>query len=695
MLKRNSALLLWLVIGVGGAVATAEPNGVFVGLCRPSELDITALPPSISSPHPLGHMLVIEVQNIGSTKCTLDYPVIELLPLSDQSASNMGFTILATSNAEEPLEALGTKPLAPGEWAHFIVVWVDRTASEMPCEEYSALRLNFYATHGFPTPDDEAGEVRNLWMHSCPPAFVSPYRVGHFHGDLNLSERWKEMRAPAEKGISFPQQILSSEIVQSSPLFQVHAHAARTMLGDHIQLRINFSRNLENGCAYRMLRRRESNGATLIQMQNCSQASAWASHSVHGQTDSRVTRLELGFRNLLPEHPGSVEYDLLGQIGQAKTPVLARASASFAVRDPTRPSEATLMTDLATCTASQLQFTALPLKVPKRLINVRAYLARNISAKTCSVAGVPDLQFTFDGMNAATYQKSCPNCVNDGFLPRPNGRIDLQPGGEAHFLITGTEFDTAEDPWMHCPVQFPTINVTLTPGDTPVSLPFATKVCAAVDISAWREGAYDSDPMNSRWSITHHPDIGPPAKPIPPDCNKPELLKFGQPHMTDSKGQLAYGLSLASSEFTMPDAVPLHVWVDNAGDTPSSVMTCEDLDAFKGWGFELYDAYGHRVLRKREVKLKEECGTRVHGNFALGLMSCTRNFPIAVPAHTCITGNGYDFSVILNGEYDLPPGEYTVHALDHPQHLDDLCDQKETPFHATPGVDLTFDVVQQ
>lgn len=687
MLRRNSALLLWLLIGIGGAVAMAEPNGVYLGLCLPSELDVTALPPSILLSHPLGHLLVLELQNIGSTECTLDYPVIELLPFSDDSVSNRGFTILATSNAEEPLEALGTKPLAPGEWAHFVVVWVDRTFSQMPCEEYSTLRLNFYAAHGFPTPDDEAVEVRNLWIHSCPPAFVSPYRVGHFHGDINLSKRWKKMREPTEIDLSFPQQILSSEIVQSSPLFRVHTQAARTMMGDNIQLRINFSRHLDNGCAYRMLRRRESNGATLIQMQNCPQDDAWTPQPVSGPEDSRITRLELRFRNLLPDHLGNVEYDFLGQIGQAKTPVLARASASFSVRDPTNPSEATLMTDLASCTASQLQFTALPLSVPKRLINVRAYEARNVSAKACSVAGVPNLRFMDNRMNAALYQKSCPNCINDGFLPRPNGRIDLQPGGEAHFLVTGTKIDTEEDPWMHCLVQFPTIEVTPAPGDTPVSLPFEAKVCAAVDISAWREGGYDSDPMNSKWSIAHHPDIGPPTKPIPPDCNKPELRAFGQPHMIDSKGQLAFGLSLPSSEFTTPHIVPLHVWVDNAGDTPSTLVTCGGLDAFKMWGYELYDAYGHRVLRKREVKLKEECGTKDHGNPELDLNVCSL---ITVPAHTCTS----EFSYNLNAEYDLPQGEYTVHALDHPQHVDDLCNQKETPFHATPGVDLTFEVLQ-
>jgi hypothetical protein len=692
MLGRSSLFLIWLFMCVGGNVALAESPGIYVSPCLPSALDFTALPPSTtSSPHPDGHLLVLEVQNVSAIACVLQGPSIELLPRSDD-----GPNILGTSYADEPGDALGTKPLAPGEWAHLLVVWVDRIAPEIPCEEYSTLRLNFFSVPQKQTPDDEAIEVRNLWMHSCSPAFVSPYRVGRFHGDFNLSQKWKQYWEPTKiEGFSFPGQILSSGIVEGSPLFRVHTPVARTMIGDNIQLRLNFSRNSDNGCAFRMLRRRESNGATLILLQNCPQSEAWSEQPVGGSREPGITRLELRNRNLIPDHLGRVEYDILGELSQAKTPVFARASASFLVRDPTNPAEASLTTELAACTATQLQFTALPLMQPKSLINVRAYQARNVSTKTCSVAGIPKLRFMDGKIDDVFYlPKACPNCINDGFAPRPNGRIDLQPGDEAHFLVTGTEIDTKEDPWMHCFQPFPTIEVTPVAGDPPVSLPFAAEACAAVDISAWRQGAFDHDPFNAKWSRTHHSDIGPPARPIPSECNKPELLPFGPPHMISSKQQLAFGLSLASSEFTQPDAIPLHVWVNNSGKTPSSVMTCQDLDAFKGWGFDLYDAYGHRVLRKRELKLKEQCGTKAQANFELGLQACTRNFPIDVPAHTCITGDGYDFSTDLSRQYDLPPGEYTVHVLDHPQHLEDLCSPAQTPFHATPGVDLTFDVLQ-
>jgi hypothetical protein len=317
----------------------------------------------------------------------LGYPAIGLLPRSDE-----GNNILFTSNADEPLMALGTKPLARGEWAHFIVVWVDRIAPETPCEQYSTLKLNLDFNNAGAIPDGPALEVRNLWMHSCSPVFVSPYRVGHFHGDLDLSQKWKHYWEPTKMpDLSFPGQILSSEIVRDSPQFRIHTQAARTMIGDNIQLRLNFSRESDNGCAYRMLRRRESNGATLILLQNCPQDDVWDEQPVGGFVEPGITRLELRNRNLIPEHPGTVEYDFLGQIRQANTPVLARTGTRFSVRDPTNPPEAALVTDLAACTASQLQFTPQPLTKPKHLINVRAYQARNIFAKACSVNGVPNV----------------------------------------------------------------------------------------------------------------------------------------------------------------------------------------------------------------------------------------------------------------------------------------------------------------
>ncbi len=125
-------------------------------------------------------------------------------------------------------------------------------------------------------------------------------------------------------------------------------------------------------------------------------------------------------------------------------------------------------------------------------------------------------------------------------------------------------------------------------------------------------------------------------------------------------------------------------------------MTCEDLDFFKTREFDLFDAYGHLVMRKWEAKMRERCSTDPTA-VALGTVwSCTRNFPITIPAKTCVNGDGYDFTIQLAQVYELTPGEYTVHAREgHDDVTKDICNQhQEKPFIKTPGVDLTFEVVQ-
>src|ERR1035438_599010 len=77
-----------------------------------------------------------------------------------------------------------------------------------------------------------------------------------------------------------------------------------------------------------------------------------------------------------------------------------------------------------------------------------------LSTRPCSVAGVPDLQFLDDNQNDLfpIARRRCPNCVNGLYAPRPNGRIDLQPGEAAHFLVGSTAPDYEADPLAVCNV---------------------------------------------------------------------------------------------------------------------------------------------------------------------------------------------------------------------------------------------------
>jgi hypothetical protein len=90
------------------------------------------------------------------------------------------------------------------------------------------------------------------------------------------------------------------------------------------------------------------------------------------------------------------------------------------------------------------------------------------------------------------------------------------------------------------------------------------------------------------------------------------------------------------------------------------------LDIFWAQGFDLYDAYGHRVLRKKEWERPAGPGGGVEKPSVLcnGGWACGRNFPIPIPAHSCVNGaaepEGYDFNRNLAMYYDLPPGRYYV-----------------------------------
>lgn len=199
--------------------------------------------------------------------------------------------------------------------------------------------------------------------------------------------------------------------------------------------------------------------------------------------------------------------------------------------------------------------------------------------------------------------------------------------------------------------------------------------------------------------------------PIPSDCDKPELLVNGRPSMMrvganlpfgplsvtkQEVKALAIGLSVTKREFKAGDPIKLHVWVANSGDDSIGVMTCSDLGLFKTQGFDIFDAHDHRLLTRRDVKVAEECNTDLRrANYAherLGI--CGRNFPITIPAHTCVTRDDYDFTTDLASEYDLPPGEYTLHLRTNWKITEDLCErQSDNPIHPVLG-DITFSVTR-
>lgn len=676
-------------------VLTAQSNGPYVPSCSPSALDVHALPPALSSEAQRGHLFVLELQNVGTSKCILSQPSVELLPPSDPYNS----LFLASNYSEDgSRNEYLPKQLEVGEWAHLLFAWMSRSAPEVVCNQYSELKLHLADINPNMHVEDRAAiDVRNLWIRSCHSVYVSGYRKGRYSPQSTFSNTWLNWWQPAvATESSFPMQPTASQVLAASPLLELQSPVGRTMLNDFLGLRLKFPHAAANGCAFRLLRKRESSGATVISVQQCATADLAPDKLVPQSLEAGISRLDIRALDMLPQEAGPVEYEVVGTVTSSSSAPFARAQIKLIAHDSTLPAQAPILAPLPPCKTSQLQFASHDPVVSGRLQTLRAYEAVNTSSEACSMAGIPTLRFLDEkGANEPNLPRPCPNCENDLFKARPNGRIDLRSGDAAHFLTEVTSIDTQEDPWMHCQ-RAATLELTVTTGDKPIILPLDAGVCAAIDISAWRAGTFDGDPQNIRWAKKHDVVYQQPKSPVPSDCDKPDLLVLGRPSMIPSTGAVKWGLSLASPTFVKGEPIPLHLWLDNSSDDPASVMTCGDLDYFKARGFDLYDAYGHRVLRKREAALREKCSKEPNIAAMESGWGCTRNFPIQIPANTCLNGDNYDFTAQLQRDYDLPPGEYSVHvrtgATGSPL---DLCSMHEdAPFAVTPGKDLTFDVVQ-
>jgi len=468
------------------------------------------------------------------------------------------------------------------------------------------------------------------------------------------------------------------------------------MLGDYLQVRVRFDRHADQGCPFRLLRKREENGKTVFWVENCLQFAHADRRQTPPALEPGVLRLGINRLGLAPVHAGRVEYQLLSQTSSDPSkPVFAEMALHLVAKDPTPPSQAPIARPLPNCSDAQLQVRALPVENYGKWKALRAYEGTNTSGTACSVAGVPDLsQIDEHGMRLPFYAvHPCPNCPNEIFGSRPNGRIDLLPGASAHFLVGATAINTEDDPWMHCS-KTPGVVLTISPASKPIDLPFDIAPCAAIDISAWRSGPFDHDPLNLAWSQRSQKALL-HAQDLPLACRKPNLNILGEPSFLSGRSEVALGLSLPRHQFVFGADVLLHVWVFNRSNLPQAVATCQSLDYFKARAFDVYDAYGHRVLSHNEMRVREHCKTNPSAaDVEWTMWACMRNFTIPIAANACVTGDDYDFTMNLKERFDLPQGEYTVHLRPEEERIKDICKTGDEPVFSPGPADLTFAVVQ-
>src|SRR5207302_1818078 len=152
------------------------------------------------------------------------------------------------------------------------------------------------------------------------------------------------------------------------------------------------------------------------------------------------------------------------------------------------------------------------------------------------------------------------------------------------------------------------------PGDAPaMNLPFEAGTCASVDVSAWREGIYDGDPLNTEFDKkeeAREADRGGPAPP-PEACAKKITEDTGRPVMWPriEGAAIQYGFSTKAVHYGEP--VTVLMWVYNPGDREAGVMTCSDMEWFWALDVGLLDSAGHRLLTHSEEPDHKKAGTGI------------------------------------------------------------------------------------
>lgn len=663
--------------------------------CTQPEIDVHALPPVITSSFPAGHLVVLEIRNIGPTPCSLETPRLTLLPrlhLDDETSAHF----------EEHSRSSDISTLDPEQWVHLLIAWVSDAAPEVQCVALSGLKV-WFRRSSISFSDDVSVELRDA-VRSCSELYISDYRRGHYSTDSHVSSKWlSRISERRMDDLHLPVETRWDRLQRPSPRLRVDTFSSRTMLGDYLWFRVRFERRADHGCPYRLIRMRESTGLTVIVIAACPQGKDAADLPLSSSREQGVIRLDLRRLGLLPTHAGTVEYNMISAVGNGGRPEFAEAHLALSVHDPAPPAQAAVADPLPGCTARQLSLTALPPVISERWQTLRAYEARNTSKKPCSLAGIPLVRavgLTSDIVYTVPLQPlACPNCPNALFAPRPNGRIDLKPEQTAHVLIGATAINTDDDPWMHCAptpliMLWPSTDLppkVAEPPEAGISLNLDARICAGVDISTWRAGPFDGDQNNDRWRAERRLNDK-SSHSIPPACDSAELRGLGTPHFVALRPNLSLGISAPRRSFVSGEKVSLPLLVNNTGDAPVRLWTCSDLDYFESHGFDLFDAYGHRVLDQSEMQFVEKCRTDPKGAEIGRLFVCLQNAPIAIAAHTCLTKRDRDFTVNISRRFKLPPGEYTVRFRDKP--FRPRCGSSNAPSYWESSSHTTFAVVQ-
>jgi len=151
------------------------------------------------------------------------------------------------------------------------------------------------------------------------------------------------------------------------------------------------------------------------------------------------------------------------------------------------------------------------------------------------------------------------------------------------------------------------------------------------------------------------------------------------------------GFSMKSERYRRGEPVMLYVWAENPTEEAVPLFTCTDLESFKQRGFDVYDAKGRPLVRRKETAMIRNSRRKVDPCTGFP-WTCTRDLMLRIEPQACVNGANDDFSTDLSEQYNLKPGKYTV----HPRRYGDLsqtgCRATHPIFRTNPFTDITFSI---
>jgi hypothetical protein len=666
---RRSSLSVFLIGFFLCAASSSHAQDSRPPECSAKQLDVNLVSPTDFATESDAHWLSVEFQNRESTACVL-------IPLMAKFGDSNPTTI----------EFAGSQRISGGGVAHVLLVW-----SSAPIQP-GGITMYDCTTHETVTIFSESVpatnpllEIQHLSMRSCGKAWTYPfwtssYRPGPYVAGEPISQDWLDRFHLELPDFSREKPLeslgLNADVPPAAQLRVVSdvEYLKRLPVGyvGYFELFLKVSVPAKANCPFSSLRKREADGATIIYLNHCGDFSRNAT-SPPAPKESRLMIRELG---LLPERAGRVQYNVTSEVLQNGKPALAHAGIDLSIRDPQLPTLPEIDTNIPQCLISQLRITSPVVELGRHWGQPRnnaplgeewqdgkVFEVTNVSAKNCMLGGVPELKFLNppEVKTGGLSPEVCLNCANSLFKPRESRWIDLKPNNSAHIIVVRTAFDSDHD--FLCAV-IGDLEMSL-PGDKQsMRLPFEVGSCGPVRESAWRAGRYDGDPMNinyDREETEHEQRRATAGIPLPPECTPDLSADTGKPVIFRHLGSLIWGLSTKPVPYG--ENIFMLLWVCNTTDKPLPVMTCEDIDRFWLDGLDVFDSSGHRVLSRREENDKK---LRDSNKFAPGgcFFSCTRNFPINIPAHSCLHASfsnpNYDFVRDIRTYYSLPPGRYAI-----------------------------------